>query len=54
MPAQSKKQFKFFKLLENDSQRRKEAGLSLKQVKEMTSGNKGKKTYAKLPEKVKK
>lgn len=51
MPAKSKKQFKFMKAVESGSIKKK--GLSKKEAKEFTAGQKGK-SYKALPTKVKK
>jgi len=51
MPTKSKRQFRFFKMLEKRSDIRKEKGLDPKTVKEMTKDNKGSKSYKNLPEK---
>lgn len=51
MPAQSKRQFRFWKALENKPELREEKGISLKQAKEFTKANKGKMSYKNLPEK---
>lgn len=54
MPARSKKQFKFMKLLENNPEIAKEHGMTSEQAAEFTSENKGKKSYKNLPLKAKK
>lgn len=51
MPASTKRQFKFFKMLEKNPELRAEKGLTEKQVKEFTKENTGKKSYKNLPEK---
>lgn len=53
MPAVSKAQFRFFKMLENNPKMRKEKGISKETAKEYTSENKGKKGFSKLKEKIK-
>ena len=54
MPAVSKQQYKLFKAAENDEKLRKELGMSLEEVKEMTKDNKGSKRFSKLKRKIKK
>lgn len=51
MPASSKKQYKFMKMLENNPEIAKEHGMTSEQAKEYTQENKGKKSYDKLPDK---
>jgi len=50
MPAKSKKQYRFWKALENSAELREEKGISSKTAKEYTAKNKGSKSYKKLPE----
>lgn len=50
MPAKSRKQFKFFKMLEHNPKRAKELGVSQEVAAEYTKSNKGKKSYKNLPE----
>lgn len=52
MPAKSKQQFKFMKMLEHDPKRAKEVGMTQEQAAEYTKENKGKKRFSKLVEKV--
>lgn len=52
MPVKSKVQFRYMKMMENDPEKAKEAGIEPEVAKEMTKGNKGKKRFAKLIEKV--
>lgn len=52
MPAKSKAQFKFMKMMEHNPEKaKKQGGPSPKQAKEFTESNKGKKSFSKLPEK---
>jgi hypothetical protein len=51
MPAKSKRQFRFFKALQNNPNLRKEKGLTKKEAEEFTKENKGKLKYKNLPEK---
>jgi hypothetical protein len=50
MPASSKKQFRFFKMIENNPKRAKELGIKPSVGKEYTKPNVGQKSYSKLPE----
>lgn len=52
MPAKSKAQFKLMKAAENNPEFAKKVGISQEVAKEYTKGNKGKKRYAKLKEKL--
>jgi hypothetical protein len=52
MSAKSKQQFRFMKMMENDPEKAKEAGIEPSVAKEFTKGNKGKKRFAKLKEKL--
>lgn len=51
MAVKSKRQFRFFKMLENRPDIRKEKGISHTAAKEMTKANKGSKAFKNLPEK---
>ena len=53
MPAVSRKQWKFMKLLEHNPEKVKKKGVKMtpEQAVEYTSHNKGKMVYKKLPEK---
>lgn len=51
MPAKSKAQLKFFKMLEHNPEIAKEHGVSPEKAKEYTEENVGKKSYKNLPEK---
>jgi hypothetical protein len=52
MPAKSKQQFKFMKAAENNPEFAKKVGIEPEVAAEFTKGNKGKKRFAKLKEKV--
>jgi hypothetical protein len=52
MPAKSKAQFKLMKAAENNPEFAKKVGISQEVANEYTKGNKGKKRYAKLKEKL--
>jgi hypothetical protein len=52
MPAKSKQQFKFMKAVENNPEFAKKVGIDPEVAAEFTKGNKGKKRFAKLKEKV--
>jgi hypothetical protein len=52
MPAKSKAQFKLMKAAENNPEFAKKVGISQEVAKEYTKGNKGKKRYTKLKEKL--
>jgi hypothetical protein len=52
MPAKSKKQFRFMKAAENNPEFAKKVGIDPEVAAEFTKGNKGKKRFAKLKEKV--
>jgi hypothetical protein len=52
MPAKSKKQFKFMKAVENNPEFAKKVGVDPEVAKEFTKGNKGKKRFAKLRDKL--
>lgn len=52
MPAKSKAQFKFMKAAENNPEFAKKVGIEPEVAAEFTKGNKGKKRFAKLKEKV--
>ncbi len=54
MPSVSKKQFKFFKMLEHNKDLAKEKGVSQEVAKDMTEDNKGDKAYKSLPERFNK
>jgi len=54
MPAVSKKQFRFFKYLENTPEAANEHGMTTAKAAEMTKENTGSKRFAKLKEFVKK
>ncbi len=51
MPATSKKQFNFFKMLEHDPEKAKKKGIKPSVAKEYTSHNKGSMAYKNLPSK---
>jgi len=51
MPAVSQKQFKFFKMLENNPKKAKKKGISPAKAKEYTSHNKGAMAFKNLPSK---
>lgn len=53
MPAKSKKQFKFFKAVENNPKFAEKVGVSPSIGAEMTKGNVGDKAYSKLKERLK-
>lgn len=53
MPAKSKSQFKFMKMMEHNPEIAKEHGISPEKAAEFTEENVGKKKYSKLPEEVK-
>lgn len=53
MPAKSKAQFKYMKMLEHNPEMAKQKGLSPEKAKEFTEENVGKKSYTKLPDEVK-
>ena len=54
MPAKSKAQFRFMKMMEHNPEKaKKQGGPSVAQAKEFTESNKGKKAYSKLPAKKK-
>ena len=53
MPAKSKQQFKFFKMLENNPELAKEHGISTEKAKEMTEDNVGNKRFSRLKERIK-
>jgi hypothetical protein len=52
MPSVSKKQYKFFKAVENNTEFAEKVDVPQEVGKEMTKGNKGKKRFSKLIEKV--
>jgi hypothetical protein len=52
MPAVSKKQFKFMKAAENNSEFAEKVGIEPEVAKEYTKGNVGKKRFSRLKEKV--
>jgi hypothetical protein len=52
MPAKSKAQFKLMKAAENNPEFAKKVGISQEVAKEYTKGNKGKKRFGKLKEKL--
>lgn len=56
MPARSKAQFRFMKMLEHNPEKMKNKpkGLTPEKAKEFTSGNVGKNRFSKLTEYVKK
>lgn len=54
MPAKSKSQFRLMKAAENNPEFAEKVGIEPKVAKEFTKGNKGKKRFAKLKEKVSK
>lgn len=53
MPAKSKAQMRFMKMIEHNPEMAKEKGISPEVAKEYTESNVGKKSYKKLPEEVK-
>lgn len=56
MPAKSKRQYRFMKMIEHakpETIRNKPKGLSKKEAREYTKSNVGKKKYSKLVERVK-
>lgn len=53
MPAKSKAQFRLMKAIENDPKIAKKVGISPSTASEYTHSNVGKKSYGKLPEKMK-
>jgi hypothetical protein len=55
VPAKSKKQFRFMKMMEHNPEKAKSAapGLSKEEAAEYTESNVGKKSYSKLPEEKK-
>jgi hypothetical protein len=53
MPAKSKAQFRLMKAAENNPEFAKKVGISAGTAAEFTQMNKGKKSYSKLPSKVK-
>lgn len=50
MPSVSKKQFRYFKAVENNPEFAKKVGVDKETAIEMTKGNKGKKSYKNLKE----
>lgn len=52
MPAVSKAQFRLMKAAENNPEFAKKVGIKPSVAKEFTKGNKGKKKFAKLKEKL--
>jgi hypothetical protein len=52
MPAKSKAQFRLMKAAENNPEFAEKVGISQEAAKEYTKGNKGKKRFAKLKEKL--
>lgn len=54
MPAVSKAQYKFFKMLENNPDLAKKHGMTSQEAAELTKENKGKKRFSKLIEKINK
>lgn len=52
MPAKSRSQFRFMKMMEHNPEKvkNKPKGLSSKEAKEFTAGNKGSKRFSKLKE----
>lgn len=53
MPAKSKAQFRFMKMMEHNPEKAKSKGISPSQAAEFTESNKGKKSFSKLPDKKK-
>lgn len=53
MPAKSKAQYKFFKMLEHNPELAKEHGMTTEQAAEFTKENVKNKRFAKLIEKIK-
>lgn len=52
MPAKSKAQFRLMKAAENNPEFAKKVGISQAEAAHFTKGNKGKKRFAKLKEKL--
>lgn len=52
MPAKSKQQYKFFKMLEHNPELAKEHGMTPEVAKEYTKDNVGKKRFSKLKERL--
>jgi len=52
MSAKSKQQFRFMKAAENNPEFAKKVGIEPEVAKEFTKGNKGKKRFAKLRDKL--
>lgn len=52
MPAKSKAQFRFMKMMEHNPEVAKEKGISPEQAKEYTSHNVGEKKFSRLREKI--
>jgi hypothetical protein len=50
MPAKSKAQFRFMKMMEHNPEMTKDGDISPAKAKEFTKENVGKKAYKKLPE----
>lgn len=53
MPAKSKAQYKFFKMLEHNPELAKKHNLTYEQIKEFTKNNKNRQRFSKLIEKIK-